>query len=168
MTRSPEVYEVIVELGGRSFAGDNRWRIAAGIVLLLIAALCVANVRDALGWAQGVAYVLGATTAAVLIIVIAATATEISGPRQQLQAEAITKASGYTFLAGRPLLDSGDPFQNEPVLVTRDGVVARCVLSAWRLHSKTGEWQAELSKNWRHNTRTQKLQLECPQRTAGS
>ncbi|MBC7303644.1 MAG: hypothetical protein H5T78_22185 [Nocardia sp.] len=165
MTRSPEIYEVIVELGGRSYADDNRWRIAAGIVLLIVAGGCMASVRDALGWGERAVYVLGATTATALVLLIATSVTEIDGPRQELQASAITDRSGYTFRAGRHLLDSGRPFQNEPVIVERDGVVRHCVLSSWRRHRETGEWQTELSGNWRHNTGTEKLQLLCPNYT---
>lgn len=47
--RAPEFFEVVVELGGRSFADDNRWRIAAGIALLLAAAFCTANDPDHAG-----------------------------------------------------------------------------------------------------------------------
>ncbi|MGF0319187.1 hypothetical protein [Nocardia fluminea] len=159
--QAPEVYEVVVELGGRSFADDYQWRIAAGIVLLLGAAFCMANVRDALGWGARAVYVLGAVTATGLVLLIAASVTEIDGPRQELQASALTTRSGYTFLSGRHLLDSGDPFQNKPVTVQRDGKPTQCVLSSWRRHGETGEWQTELSKNWRDNTRTQKLQLVC-------
>ncbi|MFG2444982.1 hypothetical protein ACGFQG_19120 [Nocardia fluminea] len=153
---------MVVELGGRSFADGNQWRIATGIALLLGAAFCLANIRNALGWGARAVYVLGAVTATGLVLLIAASVTEVDGPRQELQASALTNRSGYIFLAGRHLLDSGDPFQNKPVTVQRDRKVAHCVLSSWRLHGETGDWQTELSKNWRDNTRTQKLQLVCP------
>ncbi|MGW5921648.1 hypothetical protein ACWFPY_21900 [Nocardia fluminea] len=125
---------MVVELGGRSFADDSRRRIATAIVLSLgAAAFSMANVRDACGCGARVVYILGAITATALVLLIAASVTEIDGPRQGLQASAITRRSGYTFLAGRYLLDSGDRFQNKPVIVgraRRDGHSLRPVVMA--------------------------------------
>ncbi|WP_280220098.1 hypothetical protein [Nocardia neocaledoniensis] len=165
MTRpaaAPEVHEVVVDLGGRSFAEGTHWRLVVGIVLMVVVAWCMASVRDAHRWRDRLTFVLGAATAAGLLTPVAATVTEIDGPRQELQASAIMDRSGYTFLAGRHHLDSGYPFQDEPVVVERDSTVRYCRLSSWRLHRKAGEWQTQLSTNWRYNTRTQKLRLTCP------
>ncbi|MBF6135018.1 hypothetical protein IU501_18665 [Nocardia otitidiscaviarum] len=158
-----DTYDVVVDLGGRSFAPGQWWIAAIMIVLIIVFTVGVISARvTGGGWRARAVYLLGAAMAVVLMFPVIGSVRETTAEcRQSLQAEAITAESGFRFISGRYLLTE-KPIQNAPVVMERNGARYDCRLSIWRKHKKSGTWMIQLSDNSRDNSSTARIQLTCP------
>jgi len=156
-------YEVVVDLGGRTFASGTWWHVAAaGILLAAAFALMLRVVRSNDRLTYRLIYATCAGIAAALIVPALATIHQTTSEhRLETETKAITDKSGYHFFGDRTY-PTDSPLQNFPVIMQNDTTVQNCYLSMWYQNRKSGQWMTQLSKNWRDNSNTVKIQLLCP------